>query len=396
MGRRVRCGGCGRLEAPHSGTSSDPRCALCTPSEPGGLPRRRYQCPACGRPRPSSGDCPSCRLVAVVRPLLTRGDGVRPELVPLLAWWEGADRPGSVRAWLARRPAARDLLRELADGAVPITHDRLDQLDDTKTVRYLRRVLVASGVLPAHDEHLDRLQQWLHRTLAAIDDPQQRRIVSRYAHWYHLRRLRSRTGPNTPVTDTQATAVRNRVDAATAILAELTSHHRTLADLQQADVDQWLAVGRVARRAELGAFLRWARSERLTTVAFGVPQWDGPADRVDHDQRWHQVRRLLHDDTLPTEDRIAGLLITLYAQTATRINTLRLDQIQFTSSGARITFGSTPIDLPPALAALISRLSTDREGTGWGDRRADGCSPAGRGAIPSAPPCCASGSQRPA
>lgn len=225
-------------------------------------------------------------------------------------------------------------------------------------------------MLPTHDEHLDRLQQWLHRTLAAIDDPQQRRIVSRYAHWYHLRRLRTRIGPNTPVTDTQATAVRNRVDAATAILAELTTHHRALADLKQADVDRWLADGRVARRAELGAFLRWARSERLTTVSFGVPQWGGPRGRVDHDQRWQQVRRLLNDDTLPTEDRIAGLLITLYAQTATSISTLRFDQVHMTSSGARITFGSTPIDLPPALADLISRLSseragTDRAGTPW-------------------------------
>jgi hypothetical protein len=251
----------------------------------------------------------------------------------------------------------------LANGSVPITHDGLDKLDDTKTVRYLRRVLVASGVLPAHDEHLDRLQRWLHRTLITIDDPHQRRIVSRYAHWYHLRRLRTRTGPKTLVTDAQATAVRNRVDAATAILAELASNRRALADLEQADVDQWLAEGRVARRAELGAFLRWARSERLTTVALGVPQWGGPADGVDHDQRWQQVRRLLHDDTLPAEDRIADLLIALYAQTATRINTLRFDQIAITSSGARITFGSTPIDLPPALAALIGRLSTDREGT---------------------------------
>ncbi|WP_250009981.1 hypothetical protein [Actinoplanes sp. M2I2] len=160
------------------------------------------------------------------------------------------------------------------------------------------------------------------------------------------------------------------MNAATAILDELTSHRRVLADLQQADVDQWLAEGRVARRAELGAFLRWACSERLTTVAIGVPQWDGPADGVDHDRRWQQVRRLLHDDTLPTDVRIAGLLITLYAQTATRINTLRFDQIQTTSSGARITFGSTPIDLPPTLAALITSLSaeredTDRAGTPW-------------------------------
>lgn len=111
-----------------------------------------------------------------------------------------ADRPDRVRRWLARRPAARTLLRAMGDGTVPVTHQGLDQVEDTETVRYIRRVLVASGVLPAHDEHLNRLQRWLHRTLADIGDPQQRRIVNRYAHWHHLRRLRARTGPHTPVT----------------------------------------------------------------------------------------------------------------------------------------------------------------------------------------------------
>ncbi|MCW6006584.1 hypothetical protein K1W54_18655 [Micromonospora sp. CPCC 205371] len=285
-----------------------------------------------------------------MRALLTAEDDVRPELRPLLAWWEGADRPDRVRRWLARRPAARAILRALAEGTVPATHQGLDQLDDTNTVRYLRRVLVAAGVLPAHDEHLNRLQRWLHRTLADICDPQQRRIVHRYAHWHQLRRRRTRTGPHTPVTTGQAATVREHVNAAAAVLATLATAHRSLADLRQADVDQWLATAQVARRAELGAFLRWTHQERLTTVALPVLQWTGPRDRVDHEQRWAQARRLLHDDTLPTEARIAGLLVVLYAQTATNIRTLRFDQVHTTPNGARITFGTTPIDLPPTLA----------------------------------------------
>jgi hypothetical protein len=157
--------------------------------------------------------------------------------------------------------------------------------------------------------------------------------------------------------------VRRHVDASTAELAELATTGRTLADLGQADVDQWLAAGQVARRAELGAFLRWARRERLTTVALRAPQWAGPQHLVDHDQRWQHARRLLHDDTLPTEDRIAGLFVTLYAQAATRISTLRLDQVRATASGARITFGSTPLDRPAELAKLIAGLAMERAGT---------------------------------
>ncbi|MGX7674613.1 hypothetical protein [Plantactinospora sp. DSM 117369] len=298
-----------------------------------------------------------------MRALLTAEGDVRPHLRPLLAWWEGADRPDRVGRWLARRPAARALLCALAEGTVPATHQGLDQLDDTNTVRYLRRVLVAAGVLPAHDEHLNRLQRWLHRTLADIGDPQQRRVVHRYAHWHQLRRLRARTGPHTPVTTGQAATAREHVNAAAAVLATLATAGRSLADLRQADVDQWLATPQVARRAELGAFLRWARQERLTTVALPVLQWTGPRDRVDHEQRWAQARRLLHDETLPTEARIAGLLVVLYAQTATNIRTLRFDQVHTTPGGARITFGTTPIDLPPTLASLIMKLSADRAGT---------------------------------
>jgi hypothetical protein len=298
-----------------------------------------------------------------VQPLLTVGDQVRPELLPLLTWWRGVDRPGSVRSWLSRRPAAKALLRDVAAGAVELSHEGLDQIPDTKTVRYVRRVLVAAGVLPEHDEQLRRLEQWMSQTVAAIADPEQRTIVHRYAVWYHLRRLRARTSPQKPVTDGQAAPIRNHVRAAAAVLATLAECGYTLADLRQTDIDEWLTGRRVARRAELGLFLRWARRERLTAVAISVQQWAGPAGRIDHDQRWTLARRLLHDDALPTENRLAGLLVVLYAQTAARIRLLRFDHLDRSSGSVRITFGTTPIDLPPAMADLFTRLAAERAGT---------------------------------
>jgi hypothetical protein len=299
----------------------------------------------------------------LIRPLLTVGDDVRPELLPLLTWWRTVDRPESVRSWLARRPAAKDLLRRLADGTVALTHEGLDEIPDTKTVRYVRRVLVASGVLPTHDEHLRRLERWLSETIAAITDPQHRAIMYRYAVWYRLRRLRARIGPQKPVTDEQATNIRDHVRAAAAVLAALAGSGRTLDGLRQSDIDEWLVGGQVARRDQLGAFLRWARRERLTTVAIPVAQWAGPASPIDHDQRWTLARRLLHDDTAATEDRLAGLLVVLYAQTPARVRLLRFDHLDSRPDGVRLTFGSTPIDLPPDMAVLFSRLSAERAGT---------------------------------
>jgi hypothetical protein len=125
------------------------------------------------------------------------------------------------------------------------------------------------------------------------------------------------------------------------VLAALASYGRSLAELCQADIDERLADRQVAHRAELGAFLRWARQERLTTAALPALQWAGPRDRVDHDQRWAQARRLLHDETLPTEVRIAGLLVVRYARTATSIRTLRFDQFHPTPDGPRMALGAT-------------------------------------------------------
>jgi hypothetical protein len=363
-GRRVRCRGCGRVRQPHSGTLAEPRCALCTVPDPDTEPPRWHHCPTCHRRGPAAGACAHCRLGTTLRVLLTVEGRVRPELLPLLAWWQSVDRPANVRQWLTHRPAAQTLLRGLADGTIPVSHTGLDQLEDNKTVGHLRRVLVASGVLPERDEHLHRLERWLRNTIDDIPDPANRRIVYRYAHWHHLRRLRARTTTTAkPVSAGQAKQLRNHVTAAAAILDTLGKAGRTLAELGHADIDQWLANRQIARRAELGAFLRWARRERLTTVAVAVRQWGGPRDSVDHDQRWTHARRLLHDDTLATEDRVAGLLLVLYAQPASRINTLRHDQLQVAPDGMRLVFGTTPIDLPKPLVALMTTLASDRAGT---------------------------------
>jgi hypothetical protein len=50
-------------------------------------------------------------------------------------------------------------LGELAAGERPLTHAALDELPDSKTIRHLRSVLVATGALPPRDEHTIRLQQ---------------------------------------------------------------------------------------------------------------------------------------------------------------------------------------------------------------------------------------------
>ena len=56
------------------------------------------------------------------------------------------------------------VLRELAAGERPLAHAALDELPDSKPLRHLRTILVATGALPPRDEHLTRLETWISRS----------------------------------------------------------------------------------------------------------------------------------------------------------------------------------------------------------------------------------------
>jgi hypothetical protein len=72
--------------------------------------------------------------------------------------------PATVVAWLGKSRSAQ-LLGSLARTGDPITHDLLDELPQSQALRYVRDMLVSSGVLPARNEHLERLAPWLEHLL---------------------------------------------------------------------------------------------------------------------------------------------------------------------------------------------------------------------------------------
>ena len=83
---------------------------------------------------------------------------------------------------------------------------------------------------------------------------------------------------------------------------------------------------------------------------------------IDTEARWEQARWLLHDDTLEPGDRIAGLLVLLYAQWPAVISRLTTRHIQASSGQVRIRLGPEPILLPEPLAALVLQLAATRRG----------------------------------
>jgi hypothetical protein len=130
-----------------------------------------------------------------------------------------------------------------------------------------------------------------------------------------------------PTTRQQSIRIRQHARAAVAFLDWLDAHDLALSDCRQADLDRWFTDDSGAYRKEVGHFIRWARTNELTTVRIAAVRWNGSVDPLDDRPRWDVARQLLHDDTIQTEDRLAGLFLLRYAQGATAISRMTASHV---------------------------------------------------------------------
>jgi hypothetical protein len=354
----AQCSKCGQPTAIRAGTRTAPLCGNCAVSDPEFF----KACPACGSPgRLIAGACRRCHLHQRLRGLLSDDTGqIRPDLQVLHQCLATVDRPATVLNWLSRgTPQA--VLTDLAAGRRPLTHAALDELPASKPLTHLRAVLVATGALPTRDEYLVQLEHRTARIIAGRSEPEEKELLHRYAVWHVQRRLRHRIR-GAPATHSQADVARRNIDAAVAFLDWLTAHDLTITTCRQGDLDTWSADASTSRRGNTGHFIRWARNQKLTSVDFPATRWGGPTRVIDAETRWDQARRLLHDDTLKPEDRVAGLLVLLYAQQPATISRLTLGHVQAGDGEVRLCLGPEPIVLPEPLDGLVLHLVGARHG----------------------------------
>ena len=357
--RWATCAGCGSIAPVRGGSRDAPLCARCTNPDPGFWGR----CPACGTTwQLSPQPCQRCVLDQHVRRLLGDQNGVvRPDLAALHQALTGVTRPDNTLTWLARS-TARELLTHLARDTRPLTHESLDELPTGKVLAHLRSILVAAGTLPDRDERLVALERWITAAVHARTDPGELRILHGYAVWYHLRKLRQRLG-DTHTSRAQDLNVRCHVTAATNFLDWLDHHTLTLGTCTQTDLDRWITEPASRHRDETSHFIRWAVGHRhAKALTFRTAYWTAPRGTLDTEKRWANARRLLQEDTLPTADRVAGLLLLLYAQRIATITHLTVDHIHLDHDRVEITLGTSPIVLPEPLAALVRDLVATRRG----------------------------------
>lgn len=354
--RWADCSTCGQLKPIVSGTLTQPRCAECTP------PAAWLNCPTCSDPNhPHPGQCGRCLINNRLDELMGPAPGALPPgLRTLRDNIATAEHHITAMRWLTK-PAIAPVLADLAAGRMPLTHAAFDELGNSQALAHLRQTLVAVGALPDRDEELVRLERFLTGFLASQTNPDRRKILHRYTIWHLLRRLRARNHGR-PTTRQQVLRIRSHARAASAFLDWLDTRNLTLGSCHQADLDHWVSDDSGAYRFETGNFLRWAHTNKLTAAHLTSTRWGGPAQLLDDQHRWDTARRLLHDQTLKADDRLAGLLVLLYAQGATAISRMTVEQIHTDDHEVHLHLGRVPIHLPEPVATLARDVVTNRQG----------------------------------
>jgi hypothetical protein len=333
-----------------------PVCGPCA-----GVPGLDYTCRECGRGGEihSSRRCFSCVLAERARLLLTGPGGeVAVQLHPLLEAFSTVTNPATVVSWLGTSRSAR-LLGRLASTSDPITHDLLDDLRQTQSLHYVREVLVNSGVLPARNEHLERLAPWLEHLLSG-KPAHHTRLIRPFAHWFVLRRAR-RAAARRTFSRGSADFARARVLAALDLLSWLDHRGHALSDLTQADLDQWLTDGATTRRA-VRYFLQWARGRGLVgdlTVPLSPRQ--EPVRLLAESDHIRQLDRCLTDEAMPLDLRAGGALVLLFGMLVSRITQLTKDDVIEDGQATCLAIDGHRLMLPPRLADLVRQLRDQDE-----------------------------------
>jgi hypothetical protein len=322
-------------------------------------------CSRCGSQGrlPAGRRCARCALSDKLAAALDDGTGrVNPALAPLFEALTAMDKPVSGLIWL-RNPKVPQLLGDLATGRIPLTHEGLHAVSSWRTAAYLRDLLMTCGVLPTIDKQLAHYEALLHRRLAELVDADSPhlRLVRQFAVWYQLPRLRTKAATR-PLTPNHRQFASDQFTQAHRFLGWLQARNRSVAEATQADLDAWHATHNDHQRRTLQAFLRWAmRAGHLPRLALAPLPVRRAAPITQH-RRLELLGQLLTDEDRPLRSRVAACLMLLFAQPATRIVRLTIDDITRTADGGVfIRFGEPPTPVPEPFATLLLQATTQRD-----------------------------------
>jgi hypothetical protein len=321
-----------------------------------------FRCDSCGCEGRTwySRTCVACSLLRRLGAVLDDGsDSVAPELVPLFERLTAVANPVAVMTWLNKQ-AVRERLSSLAKRTTPLTHAGVDTLCGTQGKEFLRELLVEVGLLPERHKYLAAFESWRPKRLASIEEPAIRREINLYMAWRHQRNLAVRAEAGR-LSAAAANGARDQTDAGVRFLRFLSARNRSLSELHQDDIDAFFAEESNPRAAV--DFLTFAiihrRCGRVRLPASRRASSPGSSLATIRTI----VQRLLDDESLVLSDRVAGLLVLLFAQCVTRVVELRVSDLCEVERCLTISLGPDPVPLPEPVAALVSRYLGKRSNT---------------------------------
>jgi hypothetical protein len=261
-------------------------------------------------------------------------------------------RPNSGLTWI-RQPHVDRILRDLARHPT-LTHEALDELPPGRTTEYMRSLLVEHGVLPSRDERLAKFQSWAVTAQQTIGTEEHRKVVTRFIRWSLEKRLRSMN----PVTDSAFLRAKQTVTVTIEFCNWLATDHDTTVDrLTQAHIDLWQSTGPTTRE-HITRFIRWAMKARLVPADLEVtPHRRGTAPRMPITQQNAVIEKVAHQQTLHPRDRLAAILMIVFAQRAEDIAGLTWDRVTITADAVTVALADVPIELPPPLDEPVRTLA---------------------------------------
>ena len=148
-------------------------------------------------------------------------------------------------------------------------------------------------------------------------------------------------------------------------LSWLDQQSLTVQSITQLDVERFGLLHSTARW--LPQFLSWS-NEREARHPVRLPTRQQGAPTVELDDKTHRaiIARLLVDDGVPLDARVACLLVALFGQSATRVLRLEVHQVRRADDGVQVFFTDHPLLLPAPAAELVGQyLASPANGTRW-------------------------------
>jgi hypothetical protein len=317
-----------------------------------------FACKACGSEEHpySYSRCARCYVRELLTEILTdpATDDIHHRLQPVFDLLVNSPRPASTYWWLTKPgTVAPTILAAMAAGQLPISHDPFrEQFPMDRRHSYLRDLLTSTGVLPPYTLAIERIGPWLTE-IVAEHTTAHAEVLNRFARWHILRRMRQHATKNT-LTSSVVNGGRSDIRAASRLLAWLEQHHITVSELTQGDLERYLAAHPTARSSGRG-FLIWLGTSRTNTrIALSPDRKPAPQVTMTDEARWRGIELLLHDTTINSHSRVAGLFLLLFAWPLNKLVRMTHDQVTTKPDGRVIvTFEKVPIELPPLVGPIV-------------------------------------------